>query len=199
MESASRPVRLSTINPSELVPVVGSTAAGPARIWEELESTVGGPEADARLERLLQSQSERLVRSVDVVTVSPGSAVDLPVLLIQLAEPDELGFVVFLACADVRVKHPKAVAWRIDGDSMGPRYWDGDLVITSPDEPAVEAHPCVARQRGQIGVNCKIFHRVGGQITLIPVNESATTQQFDAADLLWAHRALFSVRLSGLR
>src|SRR5262249_25130369 len=88
------------------------------------------------------------------------------------------------------------IAWRIDGSSMAPRYRDGDFVIVSPHLPAADGYPCVAHQRGQIGVNCKIFKREGADVVLIPINESSSLQRFNAGELVWAHRVLLSVRLS---
>jgi len=178
-----------------LIPVVGSTAAGPAHFWSELETTAGGPEADARLEELLRKQGDRSVQPAELLAVSSDLEQSRQVSLVQLSAPAELGVVEFLSCPSVKAKCPNIVAWRIDGESMTPRYRDGDLVMTSPDQPAVHGHPCVARQKGQIGVNCKIYHREGDTIVLIPVNESSPPQRFPAEDLLWAYRVLYSVRL----
>lgn len=189
----------ASIRVDELVPVVGSTAAGPARFWSEVEGSTVDPPADSRLEQLLQQQSERRVRPAELTAAVPDVPSAESVSLIQLSRPDETGIVEFLGCGAVRSKYPRAVAWRIDGDSMAPRYRDGDFVIGAPDVPAVEGHPCIARQRGQIGVNCKIFHREGNRISLIPVNESSPTQTSDESDLLWAQRVLFSVRVSPRR
>ena len=193
---ASRPISLSI---GELVPVVGGTAAGPARFWSEYGASVEGRHADSRLEQLLDQQSERKVSAAELHAAAPEIVSESTVSLIQLSRPDSWGIIEFLSCQAVKSKYPKAVAWRIDGDSMAPRYVDGDFVITAADQLAVEGHPCVARQREQIGVNCKIFHHDGRRITLIPVNESSAAQTFDEADLLWAYRVLFSVRLSPRR
>ena len=65
----------------------------------------------------------------------------------------------------------------------------------SPDAPAVDGHPCVARQQGQIGVNCKLFQQQGDEIALVPVNEQFAIQRFPTNQLLWARRVLYSVRL----
>jgi len=75
-------------------------------------------------------------------------------------------------------------------------YLDGDLVISSSDHPAVSGHPCVARQQGQIGVNCKIYQEAGSEVLLIPINERSMTQSFASQQLMWAQRVLCSVRLS---
>jgi hypothetical protein len=53
----------------------------------------------------------------------------------------------------------------------------------------------VARQAGQIGVNCKLYQPRGDRIALIPVNPQHSVQWIAADQVLWAHRVLFSVRL----
>ncbi|MEX0715935.1 MAG: S24 family peptidase [Planctomycetaceae bacterium] len=183
-------------SPEQLIPVLGSTAAGTARYWREMETNFGGPEADARLERVLAEHQASAVRAAEMTASTTESAVAPEVALVQLSNPDERGFVEFLSCPEARERFPHCVAWRIDGDSMAPRYCDGDLVLTSPDEPALDAHPCVARQRGQIGVNCKIYRVEGDEIVLVPVNERHAPQRIPADELQWAQRVLFSVRLS---
>lgn len=185
---------------NQLVPVVGSTAAGTARFWRELlaQRQHGGKwdaEANDRLERLLEECAER-GRSTDarVLRDAWDPKPDATAALIQLSRPDELGLLEFLSCPGLDAGR-RFVAWRVDGDSMTPRYRDGDFVLVSPDEPALDGSPCVAHQRGQIGVNCKVFKQDGADIVLIPLNETFALQRFPAADLVWAHRVLFSVRL----
>jgi transcriptional regulator with XRE-family HTH domain len=177
-----------------LIPIIGSTAAGPAHYWSELENLQGGREADANLEQLLSGHFEKTVRSAaPVVSDEPSEAE--PVSLVQYSRPDDDGFLEFLSATALRRRYPQAVAWRIDGESMAPRFQDGDLVVTSPDHPAVEMFPCVARQVDQIGVNCKLFRRDGDDVLLIPVNETYPVQRVSAGKILWAWRVLGSVRL----
>lgn len=182
------------------IPIIGSTAAGSARYWEELSVTHGGPEADARLERKLAEYASRPgATSKTPGDLSSTSDLNRAVSLVQISTPDDHGFIEFLSAPGVKDKYPRCVAWRIDGDSMSPRYLDGDLVMTSVDHPAVTGHPCVARQKGQIGVNCKIYQEVGREIVLIPINERSQTQRFPANQLVWAHRVLCSVRIGPRR
>jgi SOS-response transcriptional repressor LexA len=176
---------------------VGGTAAGPARFWQEITSQHGGAEADSRIEELLHASATRSVREAELITPNVASQADGPVALVQWSQPDSLGFVEFVACPAVKAKFPQAVCWRIDGDSMTPRFRDGDLVITSANCPAVDGHPCVARQSGQIGVNCKIFKEDGDEILLVPVNEMYRIERLPRSNLQWAHRVLYSVRLTG--
>jgi len=183
----------SPTNRAGWIPIVGSTAAGKARFWEELPSTHGGPEADAQLENILR---DYVTQTETGVSASSPYLDSSAISLIQLSTPDEKGFLEFLNAPKVRAKHPAAVAWRIDGESMSPRYQDGDLVITSDKHPAVAGHPCVARQSGQIGVNCKIYQEAGREVLLIPINEACPVQRFPRKQLMWAWRVLFSVRLT---
>ena len=194
--SYTRPSSFSTSPHQEAyIPVVGSTAAGLAHYWQELTETAGGPTADARLERILETYTNEAGSSYGHLTQPVPEKEDSSVHLVQLSRPDSLGFLEFLSSPVVKQKFPDAVAWRIDGESMSPRYQDGDFVITSPSCPAVQGQACVARQQGQIGVNCKIFQQIESKILLIPVNEQYETQEFPADQLVWAWRVLFSIRL----
>lgn len=201
--SARTPGKPSRATPqfsADWIPIIGSTAAGAARYWEEIPVTHGGPEADARLEQKLAEYASRPGETMstpgDLSSTSGSHGV---VSLVQISMPDDHGFIEFLNAAGVKEKYPRCVAWRIDGDSMSPRYLDGDLVITSLNHPAVAGHPCVARQQGQIGVNCKIYQEVGREIVLIPINDRSRTQRFPANQLVWAHRVLCSVRIGPAR
>ncbi len=190
------PLVTQSFSREDLIPLVGSTAAGMARFWMELEVGTDGPEADARLEILMADYQQRAVARVN--SLSPREVADVErTALVQLSRQDETGFLEFLSAASIRRQYPQAVAWRIDGESMSPRYVDGDIVVTSADVPASPGYPCVARQQGQIGVNCKLFQHSGSEITLVPVNEHYAVQQFPADQLLWAYRVLFAVRLGG--
>jgi len=177
-----------------LIPVIGSTAAGLARFWHELDTQSGGPDADARLEQMLDQHSRQTAHSSGKA-ISAAPQETETVSLVQFSEPTEQGILEFLDAAGLKTRYPGAVAWRIDGESMSPRYRDGDFVITSPNYPAVEMQPCVARQQGQIGVNCKLFQTDSEDILLIPISESSRVQKFPRRDLLWAWRVLASVRL----
>ena len=76
-----------------LIPVIGSTAAGPAHFWAELEQTAGCPDADERLEELLRKQGDRSVRPAELLAVGSDSEQHSQVSLVQMSEPDELGMI----------------------------------------------------------------------------------------------------------
>lgn len=198
--ATDRPSRTSHKRPkprvADWIPVVGSTAAGPARYWEELPATHGGPEADARLETILAEYADQISQDRQRLgDLSPAPDDGQTVSLVQFSTPDESGFLEFLNAPSVKRRYPRAVAWRIDGESMSPRYLDGDLVFTSADHPAAVGHPCVARQAGQIGVNCKLYQVESRDVLLIPINERSAIQRVPASQIQWAYRVLCSVRL----
>ncbi|MFV0445890.1 MAG: S24 family peptidase [Planctomycetaceae bacterium] len=177
-----------------LVPIVGSTSAGTARYWHELPDSTDGPVADAQLESRIAQCTEPTVETAAQFGQTTAEGV---VSLVQLSEPDQRGVIEFLAAPEFKAAHPRCVAWRIDGDSMAPRYCDGDFVLTSPLAPAENGYACVARQAGQLGVNCKLFRQVEDTVWLIPVNANHPTQVLPRAEIVWAWRVLASVRVQG--
>ena len=182
---------------SELVPVIGSTAAGPARFWREMlndrtNRENWGDEANQRLQQLFEECSQRaLATDARLVRDAADPLPDSTAALIQFSHPDDLGLVEFLSCPGIDTSHVPLVGWRIDGESMMPRYRDGDFVLVSPEQSPTEGFPCVAHQHGQIGVNCKIFKRDGADVVLIPVNEAYAAQRFPASELAWATACSF--------
>jgi transcriptional regulator with XRE-family HTH domain len=188
-----RPFALAETPTAACIPVIGSTAAGTARFWSELASPHGVPEADARLTTFVQQASGRSLETIGGDWIAPEG--ESAPMLVQYSQPDETGLLEFIAAPAMKQRHPTAVAWRIDGDSMAPRYNDGDLVIASPDLPAIEGQPCIARQTGQIGVNCKLFQRDGDQILLIPINENYPVQRAAPESVEWTQRVVGVLRL----
>ena len=179
-----------------LVPVIGNTSAGLARHWEEMPDDFGGEEADRRIEDLLKTRPQTAAREPGRLTGEAGEVPPPDVTLIQKSAADDDGLLEFLDSAEIRRRYPDAVAWRIDGDSMSPRYADGDFVITSRSVPAEPGQPCVARQKGQIGVNCKVYQPDGEDVLLIPINPRQELQRVPAADIEWAYRVLGTVTLA---
>lgn len=178
---------------SHLIPIVGSTSAGTARYWHESPGSVDGPIADARLESLIAECTD------DAVATTAGrfsqAAAEGPVSLVQFSHPDDRGVIEFLSAPQFRAQHADCIAWRIDGDSMAPRYLDGDFVLTSPRHRAENGYSCVVRQQGQVGVNCKLFREEGDSIWLIPVNSKYPNQIIPRKEVVWAWRVIASVRL----
>ncbi|MEZ6067539.1 MAG: S24 family peptidase [Planctomycetaceae bacterium] len=178
---------------SELIPLVGSTSAGRAHFWSELDEAGDGLLADARLEPMLQRCLDRPAEAASQVTSSDGSQVSL----VQWSRPDDNGILEFLAAGAIRERYPRCVAWRIDGQSMFPVMPTGTWSSHHPMRPADDGHPCVIRQRGQLGVSCKLLRREGDDYVLIPVNEQYPVQRIPTREVEWAWRVVASVRLKG--
>lgn len=177
------------------VPVVGRTSAGTAAYWNDLNLAASSG-IIARIEQRLYELAGIVPQQSCDGGLSHVEKSDISaVSLLQYSTPDEQGIVEFLS-VPAQKHYKEAIAWRVDGNSMLPQYHDGDFVIVSPAEPAKDGHPCVAHQKGQLGVNCKIFRQQDDQIFLIPVNENYPTQQFPTNQLEWAFRVLSRVQLN---
>lgn len=180
------------ITPETVVPVVGRTSAGPAGFWSDL-GYLSASDRDAMVARVLEQgdvRTEPLTRAVEKESSDLASVPSAA--LVQVGGGGEA--LEFVLARELKRQFPDAVAWRIDGDSMEPRYSQGDLVVTSRSATAVEGQPCIARQKGQIGVNCKVYHREGDQIVLIPINPRIEVQRLRLSDLESATRVLFVIR-----
>ena len=184
-----------SVSANQLIPIIGRTAAGPARYWSDL-ATSSAAALDESIRYLLATAggvSSDQLPSVETEASDIDSLTEAS--LVQLADSPS-GPLEFLVAPDIKDRFPRAIAWQVDGDSMEPRYFHGDLVVVSENVPAVEGQPCVARQRGQIGVNCKVFHREGDSIVLIPINPRVEVQRVHESEVLSASRVLFVVRRS---
>ncbi len=179
------------------IPVLGRTAAGVPQFWGRPGKTVD----------LLQSAINRCAGSGESLSatlsgpenaLSPDS--DEQVYLVQLAKPvriGELHIAEFLECQTRRDRWANAFALRVDGDSMHPSLFHGDLVILSPTEHAKPGRAAVVQLRNQIGVTCKLFYSDKKHVRLIPINEQFRPTKHPRKDLVWALRVLSRVRLSG--
>lgn len=171
-----------------MIPIVGSTAAGPARFWPEDAET--GPAADALLERKLADAGAAARRNG---AVAEGG----PVALVALDKPTAEGVWEFLDAPTLATRRPRAVAWRIDGDSMDPRYRDGDLVVTDPAESVKPGQAAVCRLRRQVGVTCKLVRPEGDAVRLVPVNEAVASLSVPVGDVVWMQPVVAAVRFGG--
>ena len=179
---------------SELIPIIGSTSAGTARYWSEYPDALDGATAEQRVTSLFASSLAQPVRRRGELR---GSSMTGVVALVQLNHPDDNGILEFLSAPRVKEVFPHSVAWRIDGESMLPRYRDGDLVVTALDQTAVDGEPAVVKQRDQIGVNCKVYREEELDVVLTPLNERMTAQRIPKAQIEWAYRVVCAVRLAG--
>lgn len=189
-----RPPKVS-LDPRELVPIVGYTAASPVHFWEEIEHAPLTPDLEGKIERILAGRDVSNRYAADAAAAEGDAADPGTVAVVQLSAPDEQGAVEFLDAPAIRAAYPDAIAWRIDGDSMSPRFRHGDLVIARADVAARPGHPCIARLHGQIGVVCKLYEEQGDTVRLVPVNSAFATSEFPREQVAWALAVLWSVRV----
>lgn len=64
---------------------------------------------------------------------------------------------------------PYAFALRIEGDSMEPRYMDGDIIVVDPALSCDSGCPCVVWLNGE--VSFKIFRETADEIRLCSLND----------------------------
>ncbi len=172
------------------VPILGRTAAGVPQFWQ-----AGDGEGVVLLEDLVgpvASPSHSVGRAE---AVGLGGAEPVPVEMVQLDSPAPPGtseFVVIDPAAAARWRALFGV--RVDGESMTPDIRHGDIVLLSPDCPAVDGSPAVVQLAGQIGVTCKLYRRDGECLHLIPVDDRHAATRHPLAELTWALKVLARVR-----
>jgi len=183
------------------IPVMGRTAAGSAHFWQDYNPRTDPQEFTRRIDQWVlgaRPQSTRSGLAADAAAPGPSTDdVGPSVSLVQLSAPDQRGIIEFLDCAAIASRHARAVAWRIDGDSMSPRYEDGDLVICCPSQGAVDGQPAVVKLHDQIGMTCKIYRTTDKGLCLCSVNERYAPIEVPADRLRWGLRVLFRVRIGG--
>lgn len=84
-------------------------------------------------------------------------------------------------CQDV-----KAFAVSLEGDSMEPRFGDGDLLIVQPSEQAYSGCYVVARFSND-GVIFRRLEMNGGQISLVPLNERYQVTTHAPEEFSWIY------------
>lgn len=87
------------------------------------------------------------------------------------------------------VKDPKAISVQIRGQSMSPKYDEGDVVILYPSYPPVNGDLVVARLSDEAGsdVMFKVFHedRAEKRVTLTSYNPAFPPLNFNRTDFAW--------------
>jgi len=86
-----------------------------------------------------------------------------------------------------------AFALRISGDSMSPRFRDGDIVICSPRRPAENGDAVVAKvNAGE--TTCKIYYLDGRNVILSPVNSRYSAQVYPVEEIKWIYPVVICQR-----
>jgi SOS-response transcriptional repressor LexA len=81
----------------------------------------------------------------------------------------------------------KAFGVRLKGDSMEPRFSEGDTVILAPSQSARNGDLIVARIKKHDGVLFKRFHLQGDRVELTSYNPVYPKQQFHLSDFSWIY------------
>ena len=82
------------------------------------------------------------------------------------------------------VTDPKAFAVRIAGDSMEPRYHEGDVAFLEPSRPARQHDTVIARLKDE-GVVFKIYSRTGDAIRFSSYNPAYLPFEVTADEVAW--------------
>lgn len=69
----------------------------------------------------------------------------------------------------IKVVGPNAFGLRVEGDSMWPRVFPGDIVIVDPAIKCDNGAMCVVMLRGEVSL--KLFYEDDNEIRLVPMNE----------------------------
>ena len=88
---------------------------------------------------------------------------------------------------------PNAFALRLSGDSLEPRFSDGDIAIVSPNHPWQEGSLVVAKIAGD-SVTCKYVRTRGTTVTLSPGNPRYSPRILDRDELRWLYPVVYVIK-----
>ena len=91
----------------------------------------------------------------------------------------------YVRCPDVH--DPQAFAARVVGDSMEPRYHEGDVVVFEPNTPARVGDDCFVRFADDNSTTFKRLAASRGALRLSPLNDKYESKEYDpeAVSGLW--------------
>lgn len=90
------------------------------------------------------------------------------------------------------ISDPNAYALEIAGDSMGPVFRDGDVVIVSPASPVRRGDRVVVRTRlGEVMAK-ELKRQSAKRIDLASLNPAHPDYSFELPDIAWLHRILWA-------
>lgn len=96
------------------------------------------------------------------------------------------GFAEEFIASPIDVKDKQSFALKIDGNSMAPRYIDGDYVIASPNRAPVQNRPVIAKIN-ESEITCKLYKKSGDDVLLIPVNPEYQIIACHKKDVRWVY------------
>ena len=103
------------------------------------------------------------------------------------------GFAEEFVPAPADIDDINAFALRIHGDSMSPRFRDGDIVICSPSRLPENGDAVVAKVRDE-ETTCKIFYLGPNNLTLSPVNPHYPAQVYEKSEVNWVYPVIVCQR-----
>ncbi|HPS52092.1 MAG TPA: S24 family peptidase [Phycisphaerae bacterium] len=174
------------------IPILGRSAAGISHFWADDEQVADIVTLGDLIEKHVGE-----VRDEKIAAVSRASSGDVQqgVQIITLDRPDVPGGAVeFIASEAICRKYPDAFALRIDGDSMSPEIFHGDIVVLSPSVRAVVGEPAVIQLAGAIGVTCKIYHPADDGLHMVAANADYKPTIVPMASVNWALKVLAKIR-----
>jgi phage repressor protein C with HTH and peptisase S24 domain len=103
------------------------------------------------------------------------------------------GFAEEFVPAPADIDDINAFALRIHGDSMSPRFRDGDIVICSPSRLPENGDAVVAKVRGD-ETTCKLFSFDQTNVTLSPMNPRYPAQIYEKSEVNWVYPVIVCQR-----
>ncbi len=188
---------------TNLIPILGRTAAGIVHCWpDELLPT--GEEAVTELSDLINAhfyasgnlqQPKSIKKTITADTASSSSDCNKQVEFIQINTSTEALGTEFIRHEQIKELFPDCFGLRIDGDSMSPKIEDGDIVLLSPSVPATQGQIAIIKIKKQIGVTCKLVRYEDKSAHLIAINEKYPTKTINQQNILWSLGVLYHIRM----
>ncbi|MCG3180573.1 MAG: LexA repressor [Phycisphaerae bacterium] len=102
----------------------------------------------------------------------------------------------YVRCPDLH--DPQAFAARVAGDSMEPKYREGDIVIFSPQADVADGDDCFVRRADTHETNFKrVFQEGEDQLRLQPRNEKYPPQTLSREQVNGLYKAVYRVEKLG--
>lgn len=162
-------------------------APGPKRVGIDLDRLYKSGELHAMADSRgnVASVSMRLIPIVSKVAAGDPAAFsdgEYPV-----------GFAEEFVPSPADIDDANAFALRISGDSMSPRFRDGDIVICSPASVPENGDAVVAKVNGD-ETTCKIYYLDGKNVILSPVNPRYAAQVYPLEEIRWIYPVVICQR-----
>jgi len=102
----------------------------------------------------------------------------------------------YIRCPDLH--DPQAFAARVVGDSMEPKYHEGDIVVFSPARPANDGEDCFVRFENDSATTFKRFYLDGSdRIRLQPLNNRYAAERYRREQITGLWPAVYRIERLG--